>query len=159
MDSPAWIATSAAVVAVLLNIVLVLWRGGRNSADDLSKMESRITQTIAETARDMEARHDEIAKQVGDSINAIRETMRLNEKELVDDIHSLADDVRKVEIWARDEFVRKESFREVAADIRTMMLENMRNVNSSVQSVRDAIIQAITTGKVPRDGRDHAIPG
>lgn len=151
MDAPAWIAAGAAVLAVVLNIALHVWRGGKHSVADLKALESRLTQTIAEVARDLETKSDDIAKMVGDSITAIREQMRLNEKELVDDIHQLSERMSDVEKWARDEFVRKESFREVAADMKNTMLENRRDVNAAVQSLRDTILSAITGKPISHD--------
>ena len=154
---PAWIAAGFAGLALAMNFVVTIWRGGKTSATNLTKMESRLTQSIAEVERNLESRQEAAIKMYGESISAIREQMRLNEKETIDDINDIRVIVKGVEIWARDEFVRKESFREVATDMKNTMLENMRNVNAAVQSVRDAITAAIMGKSIKQDGRAHDI--
>jgi uncharacterized Fe-S cluster-containing MiaB family protein len=152
---PAWIAAGMAVLSFILSIGLVVWRGGRSSVVDLTKMESRLAQTIAESSRELETRQDSAIKMFGESVSAIREQMRLNEKDTLRGLHELSERLRSVEIWARDEFVRKESFREVCMRIENTVAEQGRTVNAALQSVRDALMNAVTNGKI--DGRDHSV--
>jgi len=155
---PIWIATAVSLASLGLTAGLVLWRGGRNSANSalaLGKMESRLAQTIAETARDLEERQDESTKNIGESIAGLRQQMELNEKETMGEVHGLSDQIRKVEIWARDEFVRKESFREICARIENTVAQQGRDLNNAVQRVRDAIMSLASGGKI--DKRDHSL--
>jgi len=153
---PVWVAALVSLATFLMTAGLVLWRGGRNSANntlDLGKMESRLAQTIAETARDLEDRQDSATKNIAESIAGLRQQMELNEKETMTEVHGLSDQIRRVEIWARDEFVRKESFREICARIENTVAEQGRNMNIAVQSVRDAIMSLETGNKF--DKHDH----
>lgn len=151
---PAWFVAGASWLSLIVVVGLNLWRGGKNSAADLSKLESRLIQTISEAGRNMEDRLDQTAKMFGESLAAVRQQIALNEKESIAEMHQLSDQVRKVEIWARDEFVRKESFREVCTRIENSVAEQGRNVNAALQSVRDALMTAVTGGKLKRDARD-----
>lgn len=151
-----WIAAGISFASLIILAGTHVWHGGKGYATDLSKMESRLTQTVAETARDMETRHDDIAKMVGDSIAAMREQMRLNEKEIVNDIHDLSERMSDVEKWARDEFVRKESFREVAARIETTVAEQGRSMQDAINGVRSAIMQYVARDHIDmRNGDNH----
>jgi hypothetical protein len=141
-----YILAAAAIATFALSLGLLIFNGGWGLSGKLNKMESRLAQTVAETARDLEARQDALARQVGESIEGLRRQMTLSEKEAATEMHRISDAIRKVEIWARDEFVRKESFREVCARIETTVTENARSVNTAVQSLRDAIL-SIATGR------------
>lgn len=160
-SSPGWIAAGTAAAALILNIAFVLWRGGQNSAShavDLGKMESRLAQTVAETGRELENRQDQATKNIGEAISGIRQQMEINEKKTLGEMHGLSDQIRKVEIWVRDEFVRKETFREIIADMKNIVTEQGRTMNIGVQSVRDAIISMATgagNGSRHKDGRSH----
>lgn len=135
-----------AVVTLLFSVGVLIFNGGWGLSGRLTKMESRLAQTIAETARDLEDRQDASARMMGETVKAMREQMAINDKEAMAGMHQLSDKIRSVEIWARDEFVRKESFREVCSRIENTVTEQSRTVNSAVQSVRDAII-ALATGR------------
>ena len=137
----AWIV---AALALAWAIGVTIFKSGKGFSTAMTAMESRLAQTIAETARDLEDRQDKSTAMFGESVKAVREQMVINEKQTVSELHQLSDQIRKVEIWARDEFVRKDSFREICARIET-----------AVESVREAIM-AIATGR--QDGRDHRQP-
>jgi len=54
-------------------------------------------------------------------------------------MHDLSDQIRKVEIWTRDEFVRKESFRDICTRIESIVAEQGRTLNSAVQGLQNPL--------------------
>ena len=118
----------------------------RSQSKELTSMESRLAQTVAETARDLENRQDQSISAFGESIRSVREQLVLNRESALSGRHELNDQIRKVEIWARDEFVRNESFREVCARIETSVASQARQVDASVEKMRDAILVLATSG-------------
>lgn len=134
-----------------LSAAILIFNGGWGLSRKLSSMESRLAQTIAETSRELEARQDTATRMFGETAAAMREQMRLNEKETIDEIHQLSERMSDVEKWARDEFVRKESFREIVADIKNIVAEQARNMNNAVQSVRAAVMSIATGHKIEKD--------
>jgi hypothetical protein len=149
------ITASIAVLAFLLSLGALVFKGGWGIGGKFSKMaeaqsaaltamESRLAQTVAESARDLEFRIENSTKLFGETILGIRQQMANNEKEVLEEMHILSDKVRQVEIWARDELVNKESFDAVCTRIENTVAQQGRDVNSAVQSVRDAIIALAT---------------
>lgn len=120
----------------------------------LNRMESRLAQTIAETSRDLEDRMDMSTRQAGESITAIRQHMQGNEVNSLKGMHELGDRLSSVEKWARDEFVRKESFEKSFERLENTVAEQGRELNQGMQSLREAVLR-LATGKRPRAGDDH----
>jgi hypothetical protein len=157
-----WIIAGAALVASAGQMVFnsgwglsgKLSKMERSQTKELTAMESRLAQTVAETARDLEERHERTAEAFGESIRAVREQLVLNEKDSLGSMHDLSDQIRKVEIWTRDEFVRKESFRDICTRIESIVAEQGRTLNSAVQGLHETIVGIVARNdKV--DHRDH----
>jgi hypothetical protein len=156
-----WIIAGAALVASAGQMIFnsgwglsgKLSKMERSQSKELTSMESRLAQTVAETARDLENRQDRSIIAFGESIKSVREQLVLNEKSSLGDRHALSDQIRKVEIWARDEFVRNESFREVCARIENIVAEQGRTLNNAVQGLHESIVGLVTHSKT--DNRDH----
>jgi hypothetical protein len=156
-----WIIAGAALVASAGQMIFnsgwglsgKLSKMERSQSKELTSMESRLAQTVAETARDLEERHERTTEAFGETIKAVREQLVLNEKESTHEMHNLSDQIRKVEIWTRDEFVRKESFRDICARIENIVAEQGRTLNNAVQGLHESIVGLVTHSKT--DNRDH----
>jgi hypothetical protein len=134
-----------------LSVAILIFNGGWGLSRKLGSMESRLAQTIAEASRELEDRQDNATSMFGETASALREQMRLNEKETIGELHQLSERMSDVEKWARDEFVRKESFREIVADIKNIVAEHARNMNNAVQNVRSAVMSIAAGRKIEED--------
>ena len=141
-------ATIAVLVAggnTLITIGVLLFRGGFGYKQELTGVESRITQTIAEVAKDLEARSDDGLKQVGETLKGIREQITLNLQASREADGQLLDHIRRVEIWARDEFINKEDFDAVVSRIETSVREHGSRAELSISQLRTDILAFVGT--------------
>lgn len=155
--SDAMMAWLVAAGALAWGIGVTIFKGGRGfsgefgkiseaHAKDMTAMESRLAQTVAETARDLEGRIEQSTRFSGEAVSAIRQKMQDNELDTLKGMHELGERLSSVEKWARDEFVRKESLREILGDFKNSVVDQIRQVQAGMESVRAAIM-SIATGQ------------
>lgn len=127
----------------LITIGVLLFKGGFGYKQELSGVESRITQTIAEVAKDLEQRSDDGIRQVGEALKGIREQITLNLHAAKDADAGLLDHVRRVEIWARDTFIDKGDFEGVITRIETSVREHGSRAELSISQLRTDIFALV----------------
>lgn len=138
MPDNSTIAVLIATVAMLGNAIVVVFNGGFGLSGKLNKlershtaaitaMESRLAQTIAETARDLEDRQERLSGAFAESVKAVREQLVITDKAAMEERHQLSDQIRKVEIWVRDRFSEQD-----------------RETNAAIQSMRNSLMQLAT---------------
>src|SRR5262249_32426113 len=161
MFDPAWIGFGLNVAVVLGGATWGISKIKSTVANEISdhkeqvaaalvKVESRLAQTVAESVRELEERQDAATRMFGESVAAVREQMHIKEKESLKGLFDISERLGSVEKWARDEFVRKESFREVCSRIENVVAEQGRNMNAALQSMTNTLMSLATAGKIDK---------
>lgn len=94
------IAVIVAALALIFNISLTLYSGGWNLSNKMADMEARLRVAITAAKTELELRQDATARDNGEGLAALRQK------------------THEVEIWARDTFVRRDSFLAVIAEVK-----------------------------------------
>lgn len=90
--STAVIVALVAVATLLLNVVIAVKGGAWGLSDRLAAMESRLANTMAAHRTEIDSAFETMRRETGETAAALRTK------------------IHEIETWARDEFVRKNSF-------------------------------------------------
>jgi hypothetical protein len=108
------------VVQFIGNIIGVTWA--------LAQVEKRLTEKITEERQEIEQAHrvaiETAKREVGETVSAIR--LKIGEVETA---------VNKFESWVLKEFVRRDSFEKVIAEVRTAMSEMGRSLEKRFDKI------------------------
>ena len=95
------LAIVVSALALVFNIGLSIYSGGWNLSNKIADMEARLRNDIIEAKTELETRQDTSTRENGEGLAAIRQK------------------VHEVEMWIRDTFVRRDSFLQVIAEVKT----------------------------------------
>ncbi|HEY0220032.1 MAG TPA: hypothetical protein VGC26_09760 [Afipia sp.] len=116
-NSNSTLAIIIAAAAFLMNFVRGIFGGGWNLKSSMAAMEARITTAIAASETKMEESRREDTKAVGETISAIKEH------------------VRQFEFHVRDNYMRKDDFKEMMNQNNEVLKLHLKNIESRLTSI------------------------
>lgn len=140
---PGYIALAAlafSAINTLVTVGVLIFKGGSSYKEELSGVENRITQTVAEGVKDLDERVSENMRHIGTALDGIRQQITLDRQAGKDADAALLDHVRRVEIWARDTFIDKDAFQGAIDRIETSVREHGARAELSVSQLRTDIL-------------------
>jgi hypothetical protein len=120
MDSGTVVAL-VAVLTLVLNVCLTLYSGGWNLSSKLSDMEKRLGSAITAVKTDLETRQDKAVRENGESLSALRQK------------------IHEVEMWARDTFVRRDSFLAVVNEVKQGFNDLGKRIEQRLERMEEKI--------------------
>lgn len=115
MMDTAVVAILIAGSTLLLNLGIHIYGGGWNLSSKLSTMEQSLRVSINEAKNEIEDRQDRMTRDAGETASAIRQK------------------IHEIETWARDEFVRKNSFELVLSRTERVMGEQFGKIDARLE--------------------------
>lgn len=105
------IAVVFAAATFVLNIVVTIKNGQWRLPDRLNQLEARITLAVSEHREHTDSLLDKMRRELNAAMDS-------SSREFGESIHAIKDKVHQFELWARDNFVRRESFTVVNQETR-----------------------------------------
>lgn len=112
--------------------------------DAISEHRTQIDTEIGGMRRDLTADADRVRREAGEATAALRAK-----------IHEVEERIRDVEVWARDEFIRKESFLLVTGEVKAAMAKQTETIDMRLNQVAaelKAVQIAMATAAPPPKG-------